>query len=234
MTPLPEQRQSEATLTTLARTAGIELNADQSERLLSYISLLNKWNRVYNLTAIHDPAQAFSHHLMDCLAIIQPLHQALRDLTHLDPDQPLTILDAGSGGGLPAIPLAITHPNWTITPVDTVQKKCAFLLQASVELHLGNVHPRHARLENLDCPPQDLVISRAFASLVDFVRLTEHLLAQDGRWIAMKGKLPIEELEQLPAHIRCERTVRIEVPHLNEERHLLILARAPHPQHKGQ
>lgn len=223
MTLSPEQTRFELELSARAAELGLDLSAEQSKQLLSYLDLLNRWNRVYNLTAIHDARQAFTHHLLDCLAIIPALHRTLGHHPNIHLAQPLRLLDAGSGGGLPGIPLAVTHPNWSFTLVDTVQKKCAFLQQASVELKLRHVQVHHARLENLKLPPQHLIVSRAFASLRDFVHLTRHLLAPDGLWIAMKGKLPHDELDALPEGVICLETIALTVPSLPEERHLIIL-----------
>ena len=188
---------------------GIELSADAQTKLLAFRDLLLKWNKTYNLTALRDPEQAISHHLLDSLAILPYIGDGV-------------LLDVGSGGGLPAIPLAIARPDLAISMVDTVQKKATFLQQAVIELGLKNVTVHHARVEEM--PGQYAQISsRAFAELKTFVDLTRHLLAPDGHWLAMKGLRPDDELKALPANILVEALIPLAVPGLNAERHLIIL-----------
>ncbi len=188
---------------------GIELSADAQTKLLAFRDLLLKWNKTYNLTALRDPEQAISHHLLDSLAILPYIGDGV-------------LLDVGSGGGLPAIPLAIARPALAISMVDTVQKKATFLQQAVIELGLKNVTVHHARVEEM--PGQYAQISsRAFAELKTFVDLTRHLLAPDGHWLAMKGLRPDDELKALPANILVEALIPLAVPGLNAERHLIIL-----------
>jgi 16S rRNA (guanine527-N7)-methyltransferase len=210
------------TLADLAATiepASVTLSEKASRHLLSYLSLLLRWNRVHNLTNIQDPTQGMIRHLLDCLSILPTLDafQAERS------DRPLRILDAGSGAGLPGIPLAICRPDWSITLVDAVQKKTSFQRQAALELNLPNIEAQHARLETLRIAPVDAVVSRAFASLADFVRLTQHSLLSDGRWFAMKGKVPHAELEALPPKTVVRDTITLRVPTLDEARHLIVL-----------
>jgi len=188
---------------------GIALPEAAQHKLLAFRDLLLKWNRTYNLTALRDPDQAISHHLLDSLAI----------LPHVGPDP---LLDVGSGGGLPGIPLAIARPELAVSMVDTVQKKATFLLQAAIELGLANVTAHHARVEEM--PGQYAQISsRAFAELGLFVSLTRHLLAPGGRWLAMKGVRPDAELQALPADIAVDAIIPLTVPGLAAERHLIIL-----------
>ncbi len=188
---------------------GIDLPEAAQGKLLAFRDLLLKWNKNYNLTALRDPAQAVSHHLLDSLAI----------LPHVGPGP---LLDVGSGGGLPGIPLAIARPELSVSMVDTVQKKTTFLQQAVIELGLKNVTVHHARVEAM--PGQYAQISsRAFAELGLFVSLTRHLLAPGGRWLAMKGVRPDEELKALPADITVEAIIPLTVPGLAAERHLIIL-----------
>ncbi len=188
---------------------GIDLPEAAQGKLLAFRDLLLKWNKTYNLTALRDPAQAISHHLLDSLAI----------LPQVGPGQ---LLDVGSGGGLPGIPLAIARPELAVSMVDTVQKKTTFLQQAVIELGLKNVTVHHARVEAM--PGQYAQISsRAFAELGLFVSLTRHLLAPGGRWLAMKGVRPDEELKALPADITVEAIIPLAVPGLDAERHLIIL-----------
>jgi 16S rRNA (guanine527-N7)-methyltransferase len=178
-------------------------------QLLAFRDLLLKWNKTYNLTALRDPDQAISHHLLDSLAI----------LPHVG-DGPL--LDVGSGGGLPGIPLAIARPDLAVCMVDTVQKKTTFLQQAVIELGLKNVTVHHARVEEM-VGQFAQITSRAFAELSLFVNLTRHLLAPGGRWLAMKGMRPDGEIAALPAGIVVDSIIPLTVPGLDAERHLIIL-----------
>jgi 16S rRNA (guanine527-N7)-methyltransferase len=178
-------------------------------QLLAFLDLLLKWNKTYNLTALRDPDQAISHHLLDSLAI----------LPHVG-DGPL--LDVGSGGGLPGIPLAIARPDLAVCMVDTVQKKTTFLQQAVIELGLKNVTVHHARVEEM-VGQFAQITSRAFAELSLFVNLTRHLLAPGGRWLAMKGMRPDGEIAALPAGIVVDSIIPLTVPGLDAERHLIIL-----------
>lgn len=188
---------------------GIDLPDAAQQKLLAFRDLLLKWNKTYNLTALRDPDQAISHHLLDSLAI----------LPHIGPGP---LLDVGSGGGLPGIPLAIARPELSVAMVDTVQKKATFLQQAAIELGLKNVAAHHARIEQL-AGQYAQISSRAFAELKLFTDLTRHLLAPGGRWLAMKGVRPDEEIAALPADIVVERIVPLHVPGLGAERHLIIL-----------
>lgn len=188
---------------------GLDLPADAQHKLLAFRDLLLKWNKTYNLTALRDPAQAVSHHLLDSLAI----------LPHVG-DGPL--LDVGAGGGLPGIPLAIARPQLSVSMVDTVQKKATFLQQAAIELGLKNVAVHHARVEEMRGQYAQ-ISSRAFAETGLFVELTRHLLAPGGRWLAMKGIRPDDELSALPADIAVDSIIPLHVPGLDAERHLIIL-----------
>lgn len=188
---------------------GLELPAGSSEKLLAFSELLLKWNKTYNLTALRDPAQVISHHLLDSLAI----------LPHVGP---APLLDVGSGGGLPGIPLAIVRPALSVRMVDTVQKKTTFLQQAAIQLGLKNVAVEHARVENLSGQYAQ-ISSRAFAELKLFTDLTRHLLAPGGRWLAMKGQRPDQEIAALPSDIIVEHILPLQVPGLDAERHLIIL-----------
>lgn len=213
-----------AELGPLAAELGLALSPQQCDTLLAYAALLRRWNRVHNLTAVDDDTQVLTHHLLDSLAIVAPVERALaRFGAGAAAGNGVHFVDAGSGGGLPGIPLAVARPQWHATLVDAVQKKCAFLQQAQVELHLGNVAVRHARLEAATLPAQDFVVSRAFAALRDFVALTRPLLKPGGLWIAMKGRHPTDELADLPADVEVLDTSTLRVPLLGEERHLVVL-----------
>jgi 16S rRNA (guanine527-N7)-methyltransferase len=187
----------------------ITLPDEAQHKLLAFRDLLLKWNKTYNLTALRDPAQAISHHLLDSLAI----------LPHVGAGN---LLDVGSGGGLPGIPLAIAKPELAVTMVDTVQKKTTFLQQAVIELGLKNVTVHHARVEEMHGQFAQ-ISSRAFAEIGLFISLTRHLLAPNGRWLAMKGVRPDDELKALPADITVEAIIPLTVPGLDAERHLIIL-----------
>ena len=188
---------------------GLDLSDAVQHKMLAFRDLLLKWNKTYNLTALRDPEQAISHHLLDSLAI----------LPHVDTGP---LLDVGSGGGLPGIPLAIACPGLSVGMVDTVQKKASFLQQASIELGLKNVTVHHARVEEMQGQYAQ-ISSRAFADLGLFVSLTRHLLAPGGRWLAMKGVRPDDEIAALPAGITVEAIISLIVPGLEAERHLIIL-----------
>ncbi|MCA3217019.1 MAG: 16S rRNA (guanine(527)-N(7))-methyltransferase RsmG [Burkholderiales bacterium] len=210
----------------LARAAqplGLNLSAAQCDALLRHAALLAKWNRTHNLTAIGRDADVLTHHLLDSLSIV-PVIAPLIAAPGLP--APVRLLDVGSGGGLPAVPLAIACPALQVTALDKVQKKVAFLTQAKVELRLDNFSAVAARVEAWQAPaPFALIVSRAFASLADFVALTRHLLAREGRWLAMKGHRPGAELAALPADIAVIEVRPLRVPGLGEERHLIELKR---------
>ncbi len=197
---------------------GLQLGASQSQALAHYAALLQRWNKVHNLTAIETPAQVLTHHLLDSLAIVPEVQRVAGGRS-------LQVLDVGAGGGLPGIPLAIAAPHLQVTLVDKVQKKIAFLTQAKLELALTNVACIHARVETLQTEsPFQLITARAFASLATLVGLTRHLLAPNGWWCAMKGTLPSAELDELQRStpdVRVAHTVRLNVPRLDAERHLV-------------
>jgi len=190
-------------------TLGLDLPEAAQLKLLAFRDLLLKWNKTYNLTALRDPEQAISHHLLDSLAILP--HVGDGDL-----------LDVGSGGGLPGIPLAIARPELKVSMVDTVQKKTTFLLQAVIELGLKNATVHHARVEEM-LGQYAQISSRAFAELGLFISLTRHLLAPNGRWLAMKGIRPDDEIKALPADIEVANIIPLNVPGLDAERHLIIM-----------
>ena len=192
---------------------GLALPEGAEAKLLAYLALLEKWNRVYNLTAVRDAERMVSHHLLDSLAAV-PYYQGK------------TVLDVGSGGGLPGIPLAIARPALTVTLIDSIAKKTAFLLQAKAELGLANLNVVTGRVE--DYRPEtgfDVITSRAFSDLKEFVSLTRHLLKPDGRWLAMKGLYPNEEIAALPDDVRVSADNALAVPGLEASRHLIVLER---------
>jgi 16S rRNA (guanine527-N7)-methyltransferase len=190
---------------------GLALPAAAMDQFASYLDLLSRWNRVYNLTSIRDEAKLVSHHVLDCLAVVSQL-----------PDG--SIVDVGSGAGLPGIPIAISCPGRAVTLLDSNHKKSAFLKQAIAELGLTTVQVVTERVE-VYRPSESFktVISRAFSDLADFVKLAGHLCASDGVLIAMKGVHPDEEMAQLPSSWNVIKTVRLEIPQLEASRHLVFL-----------
>lgn len=197
-----------------AAALGLTLDVAALQHLLEFADLLAKWNRTYNLTSIRDPEEIVSRHLLDSLALVPHLGEG-------------RVLDVGSGGGLPGIPLAIARPDLSVTLIDTVQKKTAFLRQAAATLGLANVSVECARVEAWTSPRRfDWIVSRAFADLGDFVAWTGHLLADHGKLLAMKGALDAAECSRVPAGFRVAFTRRLSVPGLDAERHLITVERA--------
>ena len=188
------------------------LTDEQITRLLDYLGLIQKWTKVYNLTAVRDPAEMLTHHLLDSLAVIKPLQHQLTDATSA-----FKLLDVGSGAGLPGVVIAICCPEITVHCVDTVAKKAAFIQQVAVTLKLSNLRGLHARVESLTDKYQ-VVSSRAFASLLDFTNWSAQALAEQGIWMAMKGKHPAEEMAALPSNVSVFHVEQLEVPGLGAER----------------
>lgn len=191
----------------------LTLEAGQIDTLMAYLQMLIKWNKAYNLTAVRDPQEMVSRHLLDSLSV----------LPHIRDE---ALIDVGSGPGLPGIPLAICRPDLHITTLDSNGKKTRFQLQAKIELKLENLTVVHERVEKYQVEPFKQVISRAFASLEDMIHWTRHLCADDGVFLAMKGLYPDEELAALPTDIVVKDSHRLQVPDTDGERHLLILGRA--------
>ena len=189
---------------------GLDLSADRQKLLLDYVALIQKWNKVYNLTALRDPADMLTHHLLDSLTAVAPL-------TRHTQGQAVRVLDVGSGGGLPGVVLAICMPELNVTCVDTVAKKAAFVQQVAVSLKLPNLRGLHARVESL-VDPYQVICSRAFASLPDFVTWSRSALAEGGVWMAMKGKHPQDEIDALPADVKVFHVEPLTVPGLDVER----------------
>ena len=190
---------------------GLSASGDLERKLLDYVALIAKWNRVYNLTAVRDPAEMVGVHVLDSLAVLPHLRGR-------------TLLDVGSGAGLPGIPLAIARPELQVTLLDSNHKKTSFQQQAAIELGLANVTAVNARVESWETQGRfDVVISRAFAELADFVSAAGRLCADGGVLAAMKGVHPFEELAQLPAPYRTRAVIPLTVPGLDAERHLVLI-----------
>ncbi|WP_396436790.1 16S rRNA (guanine(527)-N(7))-methyltransferase RsmG [Limnohabitans sp.] len=200
----------EAGLRSGVQALGLALSDAQIQHLLAYAALIQKWNKVYNLTALRDPADMLTHHLLDSLTAIAPLSRHIQG-------QPIHVLDVGSGGGLPGVVLGICMPELNVTCVDTVAKKAAFVQQVAVSLKLPNLRGLHARVESLTDPYQ-VICSRAFASLPDFVTWSRSALAEDGVWMAMKGKHPQGEIDALPDDVKVFHVEPLTVPGLDVER----------------
>ncbi len=220
MTDTPAAAEFSARLTGICAAMGLSLSPAQHGSLLQYLALLERWNKVYNLTAVREPAQMLTLHLADSLAVVAPLLR-WRAQQHAG-EVGLRVLDVGSGAGLPGVVLAIVCPDLAVDCVDTVAKKAAFVQQVAAQLKLPNLRGLHARVESL-AGPYDLVCSRAFASLADFVSWSRACLAQGGVWMAMKGKHPAEEIAALPAHAQVFHVEPLQVPGLDAERCLVWL-----------
>lgn len=189
----------------------IVLTLEQQERTLQYVALLNKWNKIYNLTAVREPTRMIGLHILDSLAV----------LPHLTARR---VLDVGTGGGLPGIALAIARADMHVTMLDSLQKKTTFVRQAIGELLLTNAAVICERVEQFKPVEKfDVVISRAFAELSDFVNGAAHLLAEDGRMFAMKGVNPVNEIARLPGGFEVEKVIELNVPQVEGKRHLVLI-----------
>lgn len=198
------------------RALGIDVGPAAQTQLLAYVALLEKWNRTHNLTAVRTPEQMVTHHVLDSLAVLPYV-----------PGTAMSIVDVGSGGGLPGIPIAVARPGWRVTLLDSNHKKAAFLRQAAAELGLGNVAVVAARTE--DCAPEprfDVAISRAYSDLAGFATDARRLTRPAAIWLAMKGVYPAAELAQLPPDVMALSVPRLNVPGLSAERHLVVMRSA--------
>ena len=201
----------ETTLRAGLQQLKLELNDAQIDQLQAFQALIAKWTKVYNLTAVRDPAEMVTHHLLDSLAVIAPLQRHMVEGS---------LLDVGSGAGLPGAVIAICCPEIAVTCVDTVAKKATFIKQVALELKLPNLAGLHARVENI-IQPFDVICSRAFASLVDFTQWSANALPPTGVWMAMKGKHPMDELAALPPGVEVFHVEQLQVPGLDAERCIL-------------
>ena len=230
---------------------GLDLTVAQIDALLAYLDLISKWTRVYNLTAVRDPAEMVTHHLLDCLAVIVPLatHLAgtqslkaaeLRVASSPNDGQLIRLLDVGSGAGLPGVVIAICFPEVSVTCVDTVAKKAAFIKQVALTLKLPNLVGLHARVETLGealarpgavpkSVPYDVVCSRAFAALADFTQWSAGALAPSGVWMAMKGKRPDDEIANLSPEVDVFHVEQLKVPSLDAERCIVWMRKRANP-----
>ena len=200
-------------LSTGARQLGLELSEFQQQKLLEYLALLIKWNKAYNLTAVRDPDEMVSRHLLDSLSVMEFIHTP-------------RWLDVGSGGGMPGIPLSILHPDKQVTVLDSNGKKTRFLTQVKLELKLDNLTVIHKRVEDFQpAQPFTGIISRAFSSMENFTNWTRHLGDSQTQWLAMKGLHPADELVALPADFKVDSEQALTVPGCQGQRHLLILRR---------
>ena len=198
-----------------AEALGLTLNDTQIAQLLGYHALIQKWNKVYNLTAIRDPAEMLTHHLLDSLAIVAPLNRHNAKQT---PDTTIKMLDVGAGAGLPGVVVAICCPQIHVTCVDAVAKKMAFVQQVATELKLSNLKALHARVETLT-DKYDVITSRAFATLLDFVTGSKAAMKPDtGIWLAMKAKDTALEVAELPSDVAVFHVEQLTVPGLNADR----------------
>ncbi len=204
----------------------LELGDAQVGQLLDYQDLIGKWTKVYNLTAVRDPAEMMTHHLLDSLAAVLPLRLYLEKAGL---GQGTRLLDVGSGAGLPGVVIAICCPNVAVTCVDTVAKKAAFIKQAALALKLPNLSGLHARVETISTP-FDVICSRAFASLVDFTNWSTDALKPQGVWMAMKGKHPADEIAALPVGVEVFHVEQLQVPGLNAERCIVWMRAKANPQ----
>ena len=209
-------------IATLCEQCGLHASPAQRQALAVYLQLLLRWNTTYNLTAVRTPEAMLTQHLADCLAVVRPLQR------HAETGR---LLDVGSGGGLPGVVIATLLPGWQVTCVDAVGKKAAFVRQVAASLPLQNLRAEHARIEQLQQPPFDVITSRAFASLADFTRVTRPHLATAGVWMAMKGRAPDTEVAELPPEVAVFHVEQLVVPGLDAQRCLVWMRPADSLRH---
>lgn len=209
-----------------AETLQLKLSDSQQAALLAYLSQLQRWNKTYNLTAIREPSQMLVQHVFDSMSIVTLLRNALQE--HIAEGKPVSVLDVGSGAGLPGAVIAILQPDWQVSCVDAVEKKTAFIRQAAAVLGLNNLQSLHSRIEKLQKVNATIVTSRAFSSLADFAKLAGEHVAEDGWLVAMKGRTPNEEITELEEITgwRVSRIEPVNVPELDAQRCLIWLKQA--------
>ncbi len=212
----------EATLRSGLSQLSLVLGDAQVGQLLDYLHLIQKWTKVYNLTAVRNPEEMLTHHLLDSLAVVMPLRRQVQALPAVDGE--IRLLDVGSGAGLPGVVVAICFPEMVVHCVDTVAKKAAFVQQVAAQLRLPNLRGLHARVESLTDKYQ-IISSRAFASLIDFTNWSGAALAEQGVWMAMKGRRPLDEIAALPSGVEVFHVEPLVVPGLDAERCLLWMRR---------
>jgi 16S rRNA (guanine527-N7)-methyltransferase len=205
-----------------AQGLGLALTDEQYGQLLDYLSLIQKWTKVYNLTAVRDPEEMLTHHVLDSLAVVLPLR---REMASQGLQGSMRLLDVGSGAGLPGVVIAVCCPDMAVDCVDTVGKKAAFIQQVAVSLKLSRLRGVHARVETLS-EKYAVVSSRAFASLADFTSWSAGALAGQGVWMAMKGKHPVDEIAALPASVKVSHVEPLDVPGLTAERCIVWMRQA--------
>ena len=215
--------EAERTLRDGLRSLSLDLNERQVAQLLAYLTMIGKWTKVYNLTAVRDPSEMMTHHLLDSLAAVPPLNCQLKQMAL---EGGARLLDVGAGAGLPGAVIAICCPTVAVTCVDAVGKKAAFIKQAALELKLNNLTGLHKRVEQVT-EPHDVICSRAFASLGDFIGWSAEALAPGGVWMAMKGKHPASEIDMLDKAIEVFHVEQLAVPGLNAERCIVWARPAP-------
>ena len=201
-------------LSHLVNGLSFDVSAEQIDKLVGYVLLMDKWNKTYNLSSVRDPHEMLIKHILDSIVVTPYL-------------QGCNIADVGTGPGLPGIPLAIMCVNKNFTLIDSLGKRIRFIKQAIHELNISNVVPIQARVETLEAKQFNIIVSRAFASLSDMLFWCEHLVADDGRFYALKGQLRKEELDQVPAQFKIESSLPLSVPSLEGERHLVKIIKQP-------
>lgn len=226
-TPWDDSNQALArnTLLSGSQQLGVALSAAQTDALMGYLGLLHKWSKVYNLTAVRDPLEMVTLHLLDSLAVVPDLLRHLNTEVNT-PTEPLRLLDVGSGAGLPGVVIAIACTQIQVTCLDAVAKKAAFVQQVAASLGLTNLRGLHQRIEQMDTP-HAVVCSRAFASLADFVNGSANALAPGGVWLALKGKAPTEELSALGPEVDVFHVKQLRIPGLDAQRCLVWMRPTP-------
>jgi 16S rRNA (guanine527-N7)-methyltransferase len=218
MTPAPDRAALEADLDRGLVDLALDADETQRRRLIDHLLLIERWNRVHNLTAVRDPAEMVTLHLLDSLAVVAPLGRHLASTALQGRGMSCRLLDVGSGAGLPGAVIAIMQPALRVTCIDAVAKKAGFIRQVAGELAIANLSAEHARVEEWKAAPFDVVTSRAFASLSDFTALTRHLLSEGGVWLAMKGRVPDDEVAALPPTVVMFHVEPLRVPGLDAQR----------------